>query len=60
MSNDADMRFLLKEIAHVKEMIAVFEEDEKKYASELRNYRQKLKGLKAELASLQNKWKFFD
>ena len=55
MSNDADMRFLLKEIAHVKEMIAVFEEDEKKYASELRNYRQKLKGLKAELASLQNK-----
>ena len=55
MSNDADMRFLLKEIADTEAMIAVFEEDEKKYASELRNYRQKIKGSKAELASLQNK-----
>lgn len=51
MSNDADMRFLLKEIESTKAMIAVFEEDPIKYATELRNYRQKLKGLLAELES---------
>ena len=55
MSNDADMRFLLKEIAYVKEMIAVFEEDEDRYANELKNYRQKLKGLMAEYESRKNK-----
>ena len=51
MSNDADMRFLLGEIRRVQEMIAVFEEDPKTYATELKNYRQKLKGLLQELES---------
>lgn len=55
MSDDANMRFLLEEISRTKEMIAVFEEDEEKYASELRNYRQKLRGLLAELQSRKNK-----
>ena len=54
MSNDSDMRFLLKETADTEAMIAIFEEDEKRYASELRNYRQKLKGLKTELASRED------
>lgn len=49
MSNEADMRFLLGEIRRVKDMIAVFEEDPEEYAEELRNYRQKLRGLLAEL-----------
>ena len=51
MSNSADMRFLYGEIKHVKELIEVFEEDEEKYALELKNYRQKLRGLLAELES---------
>ena len=54
MSDDADLRFLYKEIAHTKDMIAVFEENEEEYASELKNYRQKLKGLLAELESRKN------
>lgn len=49
MSNDADMR--LGEISRVKEMIAVFEDDPETYAEELKNYRQKLKGLLAEFKS---------
>lgn len=51
MANDADMRFLLGEIRRVKEMIAVFEDDPETYAEELKIYRQKLKGLLAELES---------
>lgn len=53
MSNDADMRFLLKEIDDTKRMISVFEEDEITYATELRNYRQKLEGLLNELKARQ-------
>lgn len=51
MSNDADMRFLLKEIANMKEIIAAMEDSEDRNEAELKNFRQRLNGLEAELAS---------
>ncbi len=54
MSNESDMEFLLGEIRHVKQMIEVFEDDPIKYATELKNYRQKLRGLLAELEARKN------
>ena len=49
MSNETDMRPLLKERESIGTILSVFEEDPIKYATELRNYRQKLKGLLAKL-----------
>lgn len=52
--NKMEMDFLLKQIQHTKDMIEVFEEDPERYANELENYRQILKGLLAELEWRKN------